>query len=220
LVDRSLDNRTRTIALTHLRRIEARAFVTPRGSVRGQLKLDPQRFRAVDGCSISVDHDFAVLDSQRIVFGRPSELARVGPVSYAGYATGVDFQRALVEHWERFADEQEQALEWARRLSRDAHVETGPWRIEGTVEHDYEVLRLMFAPDGRRAVVIGLGGRPVSAPVSEPRVVLAVEHSMSAEAWRRHLASAMAQARRHAPEAEDLAAAEAMSIDLGSHDLV
>lgn len=213
----ALNSRTRQIATTHLRRTGARAFVTPRGAVRGQVKVDPERFPPIGRHRPDSEHAFFVLDAQVLRFLPSSPFHGFGPVDYVGFEGPEAFAEALQGRWMSFGAEQTQALERAQGLSASARFESPPWRIVGTHVHAHERLQLLFSPDGMRAVITGVGPRPVSVPPVEPRVVLPSDRRGEEVVglW----SAALAQALRHAPEVEDLAAATALSIDLCSGDL-
>lgn len=212
-----LNSRARQIATTHLRHAGVRAFVTPRGAVRGQVLVHPERFPSIDGRGPEAEHPFVVLDGNTLRFLPSSSFHGFGPVDYVGFDGPIPFEKHLHQHWSAFGEQQLKALEAARTLTASAHIETPPWRIVGNTSHAHERLQLLFSPDGRRAVITAVGARPVSVPPVEPRVVLPCDQrGPEVEGlWD----AALAQALRHAPEVEDLAAATALSIDLGSGDL-
>jgi len=216
-MESGLNSRARQIATTHLRHAGVRAFVTPRGAVRGQALVHPERFSPIDGRRPEAEHAFVVLDGTRLRFLPSSSFHGLGPVDYVGFDGPISFEKHLHGLWSAFGAQQSKALEAARALTPSAHVETPPWRIIGNTSHAHERLQLLFSPDGRRAVITAVGARPVSAPPVEPRVVLPSDpRGDEVEAlWD----AALAQALRHAPDVEDLAAATALSIDLGSGDL-
>lgn len=166
-----------------------------------------------------VEHDFWVADSSNIVFAS-GPFVGLGPFPFAGYGSTEAFESALSEAWAAYCQRQSQVLTEVRRSFGNARFDALPTRVVASVEYEHAPVRLLFSPDGRRAVIIGIGDRPVSIPPVEPRVVIPVDPDLPRSQLEEILTKATAQARRHAPQPEDLAQAEALSIDLGSSDLL
>jgi hypothetical protein len=207
------------VALTQLRRLGVQVFVTRRGGVKGRLLIATSSFEGADVAQLGSEQNFSVLDSQTLAFAEPSSLAALGPVEFAGARDHDELEARIRSKWDAWWLQQQRALQRARALAPDAGFHLEPWRIEADLTHRFERVRLLFSADATRAVVTAVAGRPVSVPPAEPRTVVPVDPSTSRDVLEAVLDRAVEQAKRYAPESEDLAEAESLSLDLGTHDL-
>lgn len=214
-----LDSRARQVALTQLRRLGVQVFVTRRGGVKGRLLISVATFEGSDVAQLQAEQAFQALDSQMLTFVEPSSLAALGPVEFAGARDHGELEARVRSKWDAWWRQQQQALQHARRLAPDASFHVEPWRIEADLTHRFERVRLLFSADAARAVVVAVAGRPVSVPPAEPRAVVPVDPSTPRDVLEAVLDRAVEQAKRYAPESEDLAEAESLSLDLGTLDL-
>jgi len=214
-----LDSRSRQVALTQLRRLGVQVFVTRRGGVKGRVLIAADSFPGREAAELDDEQAFQVLDSQSLQFVDPSPLSALGPIEFAGARDHDDLEARIRGVWQTWWGRQEAVLERARTLAPDAAFHVNPWRIEGEATHGFERVRLLFSADARRAVVTAVAGRPVSVPPAEPRVILPVNSPPREDELDELMGRAIDQAKRYAPESDDLAEADWLSYDLGTSDL-
>jgi hypothetical protein len=205
--------------LTQLRRLGVQVFVTPRGGVKGRFLITPQGFVGGDIAGLEAEHALEAIDSQSLAFFEPSPFAAMGPIDFAGARDHDELEARLRRRWEAWWDQQQGALHRARELTPDAGFCSDPWRIEADLTHRFERVRVLFAADGRKAVIVGVGGRAVSLPPAEPRIIIAVDPPLDRVSHDDVMDRAIEQANRYAPQADDLAGATALSVDLATSDL-
>jgi len=205
--------------VTQLRGQGVQVFVTSRGGVKGRLQVDLSSFEGADVAQLQSEQAFVVIDSQQLVFAPPSSLAPLGPIEFAGAQDRRDLEARVRTAWSAWWAGQRDALARARSFASNAAFCVEPWRIEADVDRRAQIVRILFAPEARRAVVVAVAGRPVCQPPAEPRVLIPIDPALPRERVEAALDRAVEQAWRYAPRSEDLAEAVSLSLDLGTVDL-
>ncbi|MCC7381060.1 MAG: hypothetical protein IT384_04485 [Deltaproteobacteria bacterium] len=145
------------LALSRLQTLGLPVFLAE-GAVGGRLRIDPKRLRPLEGVEIERLQTFIVTPGNRISFPHPSPLHAIGEIDILDLASESALLVRIELAWQRHASSVEAALAAARGFSKTARI-VPDGSIESTVSDGDVELVLRFSADGKRAKVIGVGGR-------------------------------------------------------------
>lgn len=145
------------LALSRLQTLGVPVFLAE-GAVGGRLRIDPKRLRPLEGVEVERLQTFIVTPGNRISFPHPSPLHAIGEIDILDLVSEAALLVRIELAWQRHASSVEAALAVARGFSKTARL-VPDGSIESTLSDGDVELVLRFSPDGKRAKVIGVGGR-------------------------------------------------------------